>query len=179
MRRIIPVIVLSLAFPLGCGSAPPPPDAPETPEAPESATSDMEAEPPDAVEPAPETPEEAPPPAKWSDMNMEQKKAHMMKVVMPTMGKVFKDFDEKKYGEFSCVTCHGPEAKDGKFEMPSPALPKLPAKGDFKALSKKHPKVMEFMSKQVVPEMAKTIDMEPYNPETQTGFGCYGCHQSK
>ncbi len=175
MRRIFPIIVLSLAFPLGCGSAPPPPEAPE---APESTVSDMEPEPPEAVEPA-ETPEEPPAPEKWSDMNMEQKKAHMMKVVMPTMGKVFKDFNEKKYGEFSCVTCHGPEAKDGKFDMPSPALPKLPAKGDFAALSKKHPKVMEFMGKQVVPEMAKALDMEPYNVDTQTGFGCYGCHQTK
>lgn len=179
MRRSYPVLALALCLPLfavsACGSTPP---AVESPEPPPDTTADMAEEPPEAVEPE-EAPAEPPPPPKWADMDMDQKKSHMMKVVMPQMGKVFKDHDAKKYAEFSCATCHGPEAKEGKFDMPSAALPKLPAKGDFKALTKKHPKVMEFMGTQVVPEMAKAIDMEPYNPETNTGFGCYGCHQSK
>ena len=41
---------------------------------------------------------------------------------------------------------------------------------------KKHKKITEFMMQKVVPEMAGTIEMEPYNPETQKGFGCGGCH---
>ncbi len=178
MRRSYSVLVLVLCFPLyaasGCGGSPPVVEAPE----PVAETdADMAEEPPTAVEPV-EAPVEAAP-VKWADMDMAQKKEHMMKVVMPSMGKLFKDYDATKYAEFSCATCHGPEAKEGKFDMPSAALPKLPAKGDFKALSKQHPKVMEFMGTQVVPAMAKNLDMEPYSAETQSGFGCYGCHQTK
>ena len=63
--------------------------------------------------------------------------------------------------------------------MPSPALPKLPPNGDFAALMEKKPKVMEFMMQKVVPEMAGTIGMQPFDPKTGEGFGCYGCHQSE
>lgn len=180
MRRSYSILALALCLPLyaaaGCGGSAPVAEAPEPPPADTSA--DMAEEPPAAVEPE-EAPAEAPPPPKWADMNMEQKKSHMMKVVMPSMGKLFKEYDATKYADFSCATCHGPGAKEGKFDMPSASLPKLPAKGDFKALSKAHPKVMEFMATQVMPTMAKNLDMEPYSAETGTGFGCYGCHQSK
>ncbi|MFW6053864.1 MAG: hypothetical protein ACOC9J_03540 [Persicimonas sp.] len=58
--------------------------------------------------------------------------------------------------------------------MPSPSLPKIE---DFEKLEAEQPEMMEFMKTEVVPEMATMLGQEPYDPETQTGFGCGGCHQ--
>ena len=30
-----------------------------------------------------------------------------------------------------------------------------------------------------VPEAAAMLDMEPFNPETGQGFGCFGCHPTE
>ena len=35
--------------------------------------------------------------------------------------------------------------------------------------------MLEFMFR-MTPEMAKTINAEPFNPGTGTGFGCMSCH---
>jgi hypothetical protein len=93
------------------------------------------------------------------------------------MGKTFQGFDAEHYAEFGCVTCHGPGAKDGNFEMPSPALPKLPE--DPTPVFQEKPEVSKFMSEQVVPQMAKLLGEEPFNPETGKGFGCFDCHQKQ
>jgi hypothetical protein len=36
--------------------------------------------------------------------------------------------------------------------------------------------MVKFMGERVVPEMAKLLHEEPYNPETHQGFGCFHCH---
>jgi hypothetical protein len=96
------------------------------------------------------------------------------------MGEVFKTFNAERYDKITCVTCHGAGAKKGEFKMPSPDLPKLPPNGQFEAIMKAKPAVMKFMSEKVVPEMAGTLPgVDPYNPETHQGLGCYTCHQTK
>lgn len=165
--------VSTLALAAACGGGQPEPIAPEPPPEP-APTADM------APEPAPEPePEPEPEPAKptWATMSHEQQVEHMKMVVTPKMAAVFQEFDAKKYKEFGCPTCHGPGAKEGKFDMPNKKLPKLNAKDNFAKHMKKHKKVTEFMMQKVVPEMAGTLEMEPYNPETQKGFGCGGCHE--
>jgi hypothetical protein len=169
------VFVSSIALAAACGGGQPDPVAPELPPEP-APTADMGPEP--APEPDPE-PEVAPEPAKptWATMAHDQKVEHMKSVVMPKMSALFQEFDAKKYKEFGCPTCHGPGAKEGKFEMPNKKLPKLSSKDNFAKHMKEHKKVTEFMMQKVVSEMASTIEMEPYNPETQKGFGCGGCHE--
>lgn len=110
----------------------------------------------------------------FDDMSAPEKMNHMKTVVMPHMAKVFQEASAEEYADFSCTTCHGPGAKNGEFEMPSGTLPAL-----NKEEMDEHPEVTKFMAERVVPEMAKLLGEEPYNPETQEGFGCYDCHTKK
>ena len=104
-------------------------------------------------------------------MTNEQKGAFMKKHVTPKMGEVFKSMSADRYADFGCVTCHGPEWK-----TPTAFLPKLTMKdGKFTAMADK-PKVVEFMMQKVTPEMAKIFGKPAYDPKTNEGFGCGGCH---
>src|SRR5215204_2805298 len=48
----------------------------------------------------------------WSDsMSDKQKAEFMKKKVVPAMSKTFQEFDGKKYADFGCKTCHGPQMK--------------------------------------------------------------------
>lgn len=111
--------------------------------------------------------EEVPAPETWSDeLSMEQKAAFMKAKVAPTMAAVFAQ--EKDFG---CQTCHGPDGKD-----PKEFLPQLTFKDGALTAFAEDPETSKFMLEKVVPAMAGVFGMEPYNPETQQGFGCGGCH---
>jgi hypothetical protein len=119
----------------------------------------------------------APATVAWKDMKHDQRLEYMKKVVFPKMKEEFKTFDAKRYGEMSCATCHGDGAKDGSFTMPNPKLPKLPAdEAGFKKLSEQKTAAVKFMGAKVVPEMAKMLGEEPFNPQTHQGFSCFECH---
>lgn len=118
----------------------------------------------------------APPPFDWKGLNKEQRIDHMKKVVMPKMSGVFQGADAKKYADFSCVVCHGPGAKQGKFDMPNPGLPKLTVGDHKKPFAKHKPEIVKFMGEKVVPAMAEALNVPPFNPETKQGFGCGSCH---
>lgn len=108
----------------------------------------------------------------FDTLPMNERGKFMKTVIVPKMTAVFQAFDSAHFAKVGCVTCHGPGAKEGKFEMPSPALPKL----DF---SNKDPKVQRwnaFMKTKVVPTMAAALGEEPYDPATKKGFGCLDCH---
>ena len=104
---------------------------------------------------------------KFDDMAPAEKLKFMKEVVMPTMKAKFQAVDAEHYAEFSCVTCHGPGAKDGNFEMPTAALPKLPE--DMEPLMKEKPEVMKFMIETVKPEMKQLLG-------EGDDFGCFDCH---
>jgi hypothetical protein len=102
---------------------------------------------------------------------------YMKQHVIEDMKKEFQAFDAKKFKDFDCKTCHGKNAKERHFEMPTPDIPKL----DFVALraGKQEPKTAEFMGKVVEPKMAAIMHEPVYDPKTNTGFGCLECHLQK
>jgi hypothetical protein len=186
MSKAMRHALFSLFLVAGCGGAQPAADTPEpaptqaepAPAAPAEAA---------AAEPAPAAAAEAPAaekslaPAKpWAELGRDERIAHMKNVVVPHMKPLFQASPEAEhFKEFGCSTCHGPGAKEGKFEMPSAALPKLDAKDGFKVHMDKDPEMTKWMMSTVLPEMAKTLGQTPYDPKTNSGFMCGDCHQLK
>jgi hypothetical protein len=160
MRGMSFVFAGSLLFAVACGGSQPAVDAPP---------------PAGGEEAAPETP--APPPTKpFHDLTQEEKFEVMKKVVVPTMKPLFQAHDAEKFKDFGCVTCHGPRAKQGKFDMPNPELPKLKFADNLKHHQEKTPAMLTFMMEKVTPEMAKALNEPAFDPATKKGFGCGECH---
>jgi hypothetical protein len=174
-----------------CGGAePPPPVAPPPPSAevaPSSAPA-ASAAPTESAAPAASAPASAAPaasggppgPGDWDKWSHDQKLDYMKTAVMPKMGGEFHDFDAKKFAEPKCGLCHGKGVKDGSFKMPNPDLPKLDiTPAGFKTMQAKHAAIAEFMMKHVEEDMAQLLGEPAYDPKTQQGFGCLGCHTKK
>jgi hypothetical protein len=172
--------ISSLCFAFACGGSQPPPEAAPPPEAPPPPAPAAEAPPsaPTEAAPAEPAPAASAEPAKptWKDMTKEQRKELMKTVVLPGMKTVFQELDAKTFADMTCVTCHGAGAKQGKFDMPNPKLPKLDPADGFAKHMKKNAKVTKFMMERVAPEMAKFLNLPPYDPATHEGFGCFNCH---
>jgi hypothetical protein len=118
----------------------------------------------------------------WEHMSVADKKKYMKATVLPTMKKLFQDFDAKTYKKFTCATCHGDGATDGKFKMPNAKLPKLPAPGNrdaFMALQQKKPEAVKFMGTVVKPKVAELLGLPEWSPQNMKGFGCYQCHTNE
>jgi hypothetical protein len=118
----------------------------------------------------------------WEHMNFDQRKKLMKTTVMPELKKAFQAYDAKKYKKFTCETCHGDGATDGKFKMPNAKLPKLPTPGDqaaFMALQQKKPEATKFMATVVAPKVSGLLGLAEWSPKNPKGFGCYGCHTSE
>jgi hypothetical protein len=118
-------------------------------------------------------------PTAYKDMNLDQRKDFMAKVVLPEMKMTFAAF-EPKFADMDCKTCHGDGADDGSFEMPNaklPVLPNTPEKYMEYAKDPEHARWSKFMSEEVEPKMAKLLEMTPFDPATKTGdFACMNCH---
>lgn len=110
----------------------------------------------------------------WSDTMPDNLKAEFMKnKVLPAMAKTFQEHDAEKYAKFDCKTCHGPQFKP----HPVDYLPELTFKDGKLLEAEKHPEMAQFMSEKVSPQMAEIFGKKPYDPATQQGFGCGGCHK--
>jgi cytochrome c553 len=117
----------------------------------------------------------------WEKMSFSQRKRLMKTAVLPELKQAFQSFDPKKYKTFTCVTCHGDGATDGKFKMPNAKLPKLPAPTDragFTALQEKKPDLVKFMGTVVAKKVAELVGLPEWSPQNPKGFGCYACHTS-
>lgn len=112
----------------------------------------------------------------FDKLSHEEQVKFMKQKVNPAMKAAFQKFDPKDYANFGCKTCHGKDPQKSKYKMPNPDLKPL----DFAAITagKEDPKMIEFMSKTVKPEMAKIMGV-PEMTETQDGFGCLDCHTQK
>ncbi|WP_437321570.1 hypothetical protein [Sorangium sp. So ce385] len=118
----------------------------------------------------------------WKDMTFEERTTYMTTVVMPRMKEVFVAYDAK-YETFDCTTCHGDDAVERAYAMPSPAIAPLPAseEGFLEWVGDpEHPERQEwtdFMFNEVVPAMADLLQVPRFDPTTMTGeFSCNNCH---
>lgn len=118
------------------------------------------------------------PPEPWEQMSFDAKKRYMAAEVVPVMSELFVAFDRERYEGFGCQTCHGENAQERQFAMPSPSLPALHPTGtpEQQAMVEQHPEMVRFMFNQVVPTMQRLLGAQPYDAETQSGFSCYACH---
>lgn len=116
------------------------------------------------------------PGVKWADKTFEQRKEYMGIVFLKDMKKSFKAHDEAAFSGFKCQTCHGDDMKETNFAMPTDSLLPLDANDPVGKAMEFDEDITKFMVEQVTPESARLLDMEPYNPETGEGFGCFGCH---
>lgn len=114
-------------------------------------------------------------PAAWTSLEGPQRAEYMKNVVKPAMAAVFQGHDAEEFSEFGCKTCHGSGVDLGQFDMPSPELPALSME-EIMNPDADHQAITDFMKNQVVPEMAKLLGTTPYDPATNQGFGCFGCH---
>ncbi|HEY5921794.1 MAG TPA: hypothetical protein VIV11_08995, partial [Kofleriaceae bacterium] len=113
----------------------------------------------------------------FEKLSKEDKIKFMKQKVMPHMKPLFQKFDKKEFANVTCKTCHGKDPPGTKYKMPSKDLPAL----DFDAIKagKEDPKMVEFMSKVVKPEMAKLLNKPEMSDTEPKGFGCLHCHTMK
>ena len=113
----------------------------------------------------------------WKDKSREQRMDWMGLAVFPKMRAIFQEHDAS-YSTLTCQTCHGSNMEMVDFKMPN-SLFSLPKTNTLEWAKDYDAEVTAFMSEQVVPEMAKLLDVEPYDAETEKGFGCFGCHPAE
>ena len=120
----------------------------------------------------------------WADKNREQRTEYMGLFVLPAMQELFAGWRPDEYGgkdQFRCQTCHGEEFDSPAidFHMPRVAFP-LDPEDPMGVAMKYDAEAATFMAERVVPEMARLLGEEPYDPATGRGsFGCFRCHPRK
>ena len=108
----------------------------------------------------------------FDKLDHDQKMEFMKQKVVPAMKPLFQSHDAAKFAEFGCKTCHGKDPEASKFKMPDPELPVL----DFSDMSKFKPEDIQWMKNDIMPTMAKTLQLPPHSADNPNGFGCLGCH---
>jgi hypothetical protein len=116
----------------------------------------------------------------WTTMSWEERHDTMTFEVLPTMAPMFQRFEGASAPSMTCRTCHGADAEKVGYAMPR-GLPPLDPRNMPRADSSnpKEARIVKFMTDEVTPGMAEVLGVRPYDPKTQTGFGCFGCHTSK
>ncbi len=165
MRARTPWVVVAVAaVVVGCGSQQAQPLTPETTLGVQQQEGAGDVDPAAAVEPL-----------DWPNMSYERRVEYMKTTVMPAMRDIFKSYDQR-YGEMTCATCHGEKGKEEHFKMPSASLTPLDPTDHFAAAAAKSPEMLEFMRQEVMPNIVALLQLQPYDPGTGQGFGCFGCH---
>lgn len=118
------------------------------------------------------------PPMAWEEMDHDAQARWMMTEVVPRMEQRFQAYDGERYASFGCATCHGPNPQEVQFEMPSRALPALPATGtpEQHQMVREYPEMVRFMFNDVLPTMQTLVGGADFDEETGEGFSCYSCH---
>jgi len=112
----------------------------------------------------------------WTEMNKDQRKAHMRHVVLPLAADVFQAWRPERYARVDCTLCHGDNAHWEDFQMPTSHLPRLSGALLLGPEFEKHPDTTRLKLDRLVPEMAAALGLKPFSIITRRGFGCYSCH---
>ena len=129
-----------------------------------------------ATEPAHVEP--VPPERPWAELSHDERRAHMARHVVPVMSELFAGYDEERFADLSCATCHGEGAAERGFAMPNPdILPLYPTGtiGQYQAVER-YPEGVRFMYSQVVPAMQTLLGAPEFDAATGEGFTCFACH---
>ena len=108
----------------------------------------------------------------WMTFGLACCAVEMMHISMPR-------YDAERFGTTTCALCHGDNAEEVHYEMPSPQLPRLPAPGSPQWTQMQGGPAYAFMNDVVTPTMATLIGEERYSQEHPDGFGCFGCHTQR
>ena len=115
----------------------------------------------------------------WAQMDRAERQAHMTAVVLPEMRATFQRHDARRFADFGCATCHGPDAAERDYAMPNPALIQLPHRGFRKKIYVPHREMVRFMWSEVQPNMAKLLGQSESRFGRGAGFSCRGCHVAR
>ncbi|MCA9694217.1 MAG: hypothetical protein KC636_31820 [Myxococcales bacterium] len=115
----------------------------------------------------------------WEQMNFQERRAHMTRVVLPQMKAVFQAHDPERFANFGCQTCHGQGSADGSFAMPNPDLMQFPRRGFKQEVYVPHREMVRFMWGEVQPKMAELLGMRESKYGRGAGFSCRNCHVRK
>lgn len=119
-----------------------------------------------------------PPPAPWAELGPAERGQHMAAHVVGPMGELFAAYDAERFGDFSCASCHGPDARARHYEMPSPSLPVLYPTGSIGQFEtvRQYPEGARFMYGHVMPAMQTLLGAAEYDATTGEGLTCFACH---
>jgi len=112
----------------------------------------------------------------WLEMNREQRKSHMGRVVLPVAADLFRAWRPERFARVDCTLCHGRGVQDENFHMPTSHLPRLSGELLLGPEFQKHPDTTRLKLNRLVPEMSKALGLKKFSIITRTGFGCYSCH---
>ncbi len=115
-------------------------------------------------------------PLTWPQMNIEQRKSHMGKTVLPRAAAIFRSWRPERYADVSCTLCHGQGASTGNFSMPTDHLPRLSGDVLLGPEFQNHPQTTRLKLNRLVPEIADALGVKSFSIVTRKGFGCYSCH---
>lgn len=117
-----------------------------------------------------------PPPTPFDEMSREDQEYYMVAFVLPIAAEQFRGYDAERYAAMECATCHGDDAEEHDYAMPSRYLPRLPAMGTPEWTAMTARPAYTFMNETVTPTVRTQLGEPAYDPATGTGFGCYSCH---
>lgn len=112
----------------------------------------------------------------WAEMDIEQRKAHMKRVVLPQAAELFGAWRPERFAAVNCGLCHGPDAKTGTFRMPTGYLPRLSGELLLGPEFAAHPDTTRLKLDRLVPLMSTALGKKSFNLISRRGFGCYSCH---
>lgn len=119
-------------------------------------------------------------PKPWTALETpEEKGAFMQDVVVPSIQELLRSHTGDATLEVTCKSCHGQDPQAVGFKMPTPDLPALNPEDFFAEHRAHNAEMVQFMAEQLTPKMVEVLGVEPYNPETHQGFGCFACHTMK